>query len=247
MPSRPLFFSAGLQLTLLGGALFGAALALQWGAAFGWFGLGAALACFGVVAMLVLSGLGHHTPHRSFGVANAVTLTRAAVDALMVGVVAEMLFGGSLVIDATLSWILVATATAALLLDGVDGWAARRTGMASEFGARFDMETDALFLLMLSLLVYVIGKAGIWVLASGLMRYAFVLSGWLWPSLAGRLVPLWRRKAVYAVQVSALIAALAPAVSGNGANAICLAGLFLLSCSFGADCVWLARQARHGR
>src|SRR5262249_33734821 len=168
-------------------ALFAAALALQSGAAFGWRGFGAALVCFGIVAMLVLLGLGQHMPHRRFGVANAVTLTRAAVDALMVGVVTETLFGGALFADATLSWILVATATAALLLDGVDGWAARRTGMASDFGARFDMETDALFLLMLSLLVHATGKVGIWVLASGLMRYGFVLASWLWPCLAGQL------------------------------------------------------------
>ena len=247
MPSRALLYSAGLQLTLLGSVLFAAALALQWEAAFGWRGFGAALACFGAVAMLVLLGLGQHTPHRSFGVANAVTLTRAAVDALMVGVVTEMLLGGSLIADATLSWILVVTATAALLLDGVDGWAARRTGMASDFGARFDMETDALFLLMLSLLVHVTGKAGIWVLASGLMRYGFVLASWLWPWLAGQLVPLRRRKAIYAVQVSALIAALAPAVPAEAAHVMCLVGLVLLSWSFGSDCIWLARQARHRR
>ncbi|HSR80544.1 MAG TPA: CDP-alcohol phosphatidyltransferase family protein [Hyphomicrobiaceae bacterium] len=247
MPPRPLLFSAGLQLALLGSALFAAAMALQWKAAFGWCGFGAALTCFGAVATLVLLGLGHHTPHRSFGVANAVTLIRAAVDALMVGVVAEMLLGGSLIINATLSWVLVATAAAALLLDGVDGWAARRTGMASEFGARFDMETDALFLLMLSMLVHATGKVGIWVLASGSMRYGFVLAGWRWPSLAGQLVPRRRRKAIYAVQVSALIAALAPAASAQAANAMCLAGLGLLSCSFAADCIWLARRASHRR
>ncbi len=247
MPPRPLLFSAGLQLALFGSVVIAAALALQSGAAFSWRGFGAALACFGAVAMLVLLGLGHHTPHRSFGVANAVTLVRAAVDALMVGVVAEMTLGGSLIIDATLSWILVATATTALLLDGVDGWAARRTGMASEFGARFDMETDALFLLMLALLVHATGKVGIWVLASGLMRYAFVLAGWWWPSLTRQLPPLRRRKTVYAMQVTALIAALAPAASAEVTQVLCLAGLGLLGWSFGTDCVWLARRAHHGR
>jgi phosphatidylglycerophosphate synthase len=158
-----------------------------------------------------------------------------------------MTLGGSLIIDATLSWILVATATAALLLDGVDGWAARRTGMASEFGARFDMETDALFLLMLALLVHTTGKVGIWVLASGLMRYAFVLAGWLWPSLTRQLQSLRRRKVIYAVQVSVLIGALAPVLTADTAQAVCLLGLALLGWSFGVDCVWLARQARHGR
>jgi phosphatidylglycerophosphate synthase len=147
------------------------------------------------------------------------------VATLMVGVVSEMLFGGSLVVDAALSWILVVAATAALLLDGVDGWVARQTGMVSDFGARFDMEADALFLLTMSLLVHATGKVGIWVLASGLMRYAFVLAGWLWPPLAAQLLPLWRRKTIYAVQVLALIAALAPVVPADVAHAICLVSL----------------------
>ncbi len=119
--------------------------------------------------------------------------------------------------------------------------------MVSDFGARFDMEADALFLLTMSLLAHATGKVGIWVLASGLMRYVFVLSGWLWPPLAAQLRPLWRRKAIYALQVSALIAALAPVVPTEVAHAICLVGLVLLSYSFGTDCIWLARQPANGR
>ena len=37
-----------------------------------------------------------------------------------------------------------------LILDGVDGRVARARGEVSAFGARFDMETDALLLLCLS-------------------------------------------------------------------------------------------------
>ena len=39
-------------------------------------------------------------------------------------------------------WVIGLTALMGAL-DGLDGWLARRTGMTSEFGARFDMETDA--------------------------------------------------------------------------------------------------------
>jgi phosphatidylglycerophosphate synthase len=245
LPPRPLLTSAGWQLTLLAGVLFAAALALGSMAAFGWRGFVVAHTCFGLVATLVVLGLGRHAPHHRFGLANAVTSTRAAAAALLLGVVTELLLGGPLILDANLRWILVVAATAALLLDGVDGWAARRTGMASDFGARFDMETDALFLLTLSLLVHATSNLGVWVLTSGLMRYAFVLAGWMWPPLAAPLSPLWRRKAIYSVQVSALIGALAPAVPAEVAHAMCLAGLALLSYSFGADCIWLGRQARH--
>ena len=49
-----------------------------------------------------------------------------------------------------------------------------RSNEASSFGARFDMETDALLILVLAALVWQHGKAGPWILAAGLMRYAFV-------------------------------------------------------------------------
>src|SRR5437867_3690361 len=67
------------------------------------------------------------------------------------------------------------------LLDGVDGWLARRTHMASTFGERFDMETDALLILVLSVLAWQYDKAGAWLVLAGLLRYLFVAAGWLLP------------------------------------------------------------------
>ena len=46
----------------------------------------------------------------------------------------------------------------ALILDGVDGKVARRTGTSTALGARFDMEVDAFLILVLS--VYVLDVAG---------------------------------------------------------------------------------------
>ena len=63
------------------------------------------------------------------------------------------------------------------LLDGVDGWLARRDQTASRFGARFDMEIDALLILALSVLAWRHDKAGEWVVISGLLRYVFVAAG----------------------------------------------------------------------
>ena len=63
------------------------------------------------------------------------------------------------------------------VLDGMDGWLARRSTLASAFGARFDMETDALLIMVLSALAWRWDRAGAWVLACGLMRYGFVAAG----------------------------------------------------------------------
>lgn len=60
---------------------------------------------------------------------------------------------------------LVALTIVALVLDGGDGRVARRTGTTSALGARFDMEVDALLVLVLSL--HVARDLGPWVLAIG--------------------------------------------------------------------------------
>ena len=79
------------------------------------------------------------------------------------------------------AWTAVVVSTIAALLDIADGWVARRTGTSTAFGARFDMEVDALLVMVLSVLAWQWNKAGGWVLLSGLLRYLFLAAGWLRP------------------------------------------------------------------
>lgn len=240
--SSPLLISAAFQLTLQGGALVIGATLLAPALPLSWRGFVAALGCYAVVTAVVIAGLSRHAPHHHFGVANSVTLTRAALTALLWGVIAELAFGNALSLDPQALWLLALVATAALLSDGVDGWAARRSGMASDFGAHFDMEVDTLFLLALSLLVPATGKVGLWVIASGVLRYGFVLAGTVWPHLTAPLLPRFRRKAICVVQMTVLVVALAPIVPAAAAQILCLGGLALLGYSFATDFVWLVSQ-----
>jgi phosphatidylglycerophosphate synthase len=234
-----LLIDAGWRLALFGAGVAAIALALMPLAGLGWRAPAAALTVYGAVAALVLGGLAQHAPHRRFGAANTLTLTRAAAVAAMLGVLAE----GGATAPAGRS-LLALAGLAALLLDGVDGWAARRTGLSSRFGARFDMETDALFMLVLAALVWRAGQAGAWVLTAGLLRYIFLGVGRLWPVLAAPLPPSFRRKAICVAGLAALLAALAPLLAPGPAGFLCLAGLGLLCYSFGADAVLLLARRR---
>jgi len=140
------------------------------------------------------------------------------------------------------AWALVLIATLTAVLDAADGALARRSGLASAFGARFDMETDAAFTLVLCALVLQAGQAGAWVLAAGLMRYAFVAAARVWPWLGAPLPPSRRRQTVCVVQITALIACLGPIVPPVLASALALSSLALLAISFGIDVQHLARQ-----
>jgi phosphatidylglycerophosphate synthase len=238
--TRPLRFVAGLQLLTVAVGLMAAAMALRLLAAIGWRGVVTTFSCYGLVAAFVVFDLDRHAPHQRFGAANSVTLARAALTALLWGVVGETMLGAR-DLDQGLRWLLAIAATWALVLDGVDGWVARRRGMTSRFGADFDLEVDCLFMLALALLVYGTGQVGIWVLSNGLMRYLFVAAGWLQPTLAAPLEPLRRRKVICVVQGAVLIATLAPILPPELAPPLCLAGLALLAYSFAADVLALAK------
>jgi len=136
--------------------------------------------------------------------------------------------------------LLVTLASVALGLDLVDGWVARRTGMASELGARFDGEVDAFLILALS--VYVAPECGAWVLAIGAARYLFLAGEWLLPWMRAPLPPRRWRKLVAATQGIVLTVAAAGVLSLALTQALLLAALALLTASMGECTWWLWRR-----
>lgn len=143
------------------------------------------------------------------------------------------------------SWWLIGLAAPALLLDAVDGWVARRTGTATAQGARLDMETDAAFLLVLSIpAAFVIGP---WVLAIGAMRYLFAAASWWRPALRQHLSFSSFRRVTAGVQGFVLLFVLIPTVPLALAVPITVFALVLLMISFGKDAVLLERSFRDAR
>jgi phosphatidylglycerophosphate synthase len=168
---------------------------------------------------------------------NLVTAFRALIVLLLAALIAEPAASRMIV------WMAVWGATLAAVLDGVDGWLARRSGMSTPFGARFDMETDALLILVLSILAWRWGKSGWWVLLSGVMRYAFVAAGWLLPWINRPLAPSRRGKTVAVVQMVVLIVAIGPIIPTPLSITVTALGLMLLTWSFALDVrrLWVAR------
>lgn len=71
--------------------------------------------------------------------------------------------------------VLGLLAYAFIALDGLDGWLARKTETTSEFGAWFDMETDAYYVALFSSLLVIDGTVSWWVIIPGFMRYIYSL------------------------------------------------------------------------
>jgi phosphatidylglycerophosphate synthase len=178
-----------------------------------------------------------------FGWANRVTLVRGV---LVIALASLAPFLGSSSAGNSL-WLYVSLCLIALILDGVDGKVARATGRETDFGARFDMELDALFILGLCLAVFALERAGIWVLALGLMRYGFLAAGIVWPFINGTLPNSFRRKTVCVWQLVTLMVALLPVTPDALAFWSLVLALALLCYSFATDIRWLYQNvAKHG-
>jgi phosphatidylglycerophosphate synthase len=186
-----------------------------------------------VAGVAVAGGFMRRTyPHGSFGLCNAVTLVRLVI----VAALAASLFAGG-----TEAWPVVALAALALALDGADGWLARRDGLVSAFGARFDMETDSAFALVLSLHALATGAAGPAVLVLGVMRYVFVAAAAFLPWLGGPLPERFSRKAVCVLQIATLIVIQVPGIPAGVASALVAVAAAALLWSFGRDVAVLWR------
>lgn len=214
------------------------------------------VALYAVVAVGVLGAGPQAQPtrvHRGLGAANRVTLLRAGLSALIAGLLLPIVTEWGLPhgVDSPradlLAWTVFALGLLALLLDGVDGQLARRLGISTAFGARFDMEVDAALILLLCVAVWQLGAVGAWVLAIGALRYAFVAAAFWQPALRAPLPESVRRKSLCVVQGVALLTALAPVVPGAVGVVACGAALALLCYSFGVDVVWLLRHGDPGQ
>lgn len=232
----------GLGLPGLGAGLAGS---LAAAAAVSLTGLTGPASFLGV--LLYLTGavlVGVHWRRGPLGVANLITLARLVGTSAVAGLLLGHLGAAPV---PTLALPIVGIATACLLLDGLDGRLARARGTTSDFGARFDVETDAALLLLLCVAVPLFGPVGWWVIMIGLLRYLYVAAAVLLPPMRTPLPPRLSRKVVSIIQNVVLLAALLlptfvqlPDWVAPLALALCLGALCW---SFGRDLVGQFRSA----
>ncbi|MQX35705.1 CDP-alcohol phosphatidyltransferase family protein [Roseospira navarrensis] len=233
--SRPTFGPEGPTGAFVSAALFGALGVVALSAVLPGAGVLAgamALALYLVGATLAGRALARTYPFRRLGLCNLVTLGRLALVGALVAPTAA---------GVGPSWAVLAVAVVALTLDGVDGWMARRYGLVSAFGARFDMEVDSAFALVLALNAAIGSEAGALVVLLGLPRYAFLAAGMACPWMRPALPDRFSRKVVAVAHMAALIAMQAPLLPPSGAAVMAAAVAGLVGWSFARDILWLWR------
>lgn len=232
-----------IALALGGLVLFVGALVLSRFTDFGVAMVAGSAITYALLAAVILTRISAFHPHDRFGLPNLITLTRAVINCILIGMLVD---SPRLIADGGdwLGWFFLGAALASLALDGVDGFFARRLGLSSRFGARFDMEVDAMLLMLLAAATFALGKVGIWVLAIGAIYHVFMAARAIWPFLARELPPAMRRKAICVLQGGALLALTTPFITPPFATVIAAVAFAALVWSFAIDIIWLVAN-RH--
>ena len=149
------------------------------------------------------------SPYRHlFGVANALTLLRGGLYAVVAGFV---------VVPATttLTWVPAACYGVGVVLDKLDGVVARTLGEETDLGERLDMAVDTFGFVVAPLVAVLWGRLPVWYLAISAARYVY-LAGIHYRRRRGR--PTYDRpdsdlgKYLAGVQMVFITVALVPAV-----------------------------------
>lgn len=175
------------------------------------------------------------------GPADRITLFRT----VLIGGVTAMAVLSLLTGHPLCRWAVVELSLAAIALDGVDGYVARKTRTATPEGARFDVEADAALILVLS--ITVAATVGWWALLIGLMRYAWVAVSWLRPALRHPLPFSHLRRGIGLMQGLVLSLVLIPGVPSGATTMITAISLLALAGSFSRDFWTLERATRNLR
>jgi len=164
-----------LALTAVVGTLFPA------GAVTRWIVHPAAVAGVCWAGQLWYAGRGLQTVRpwqHVFGLANALTLLRGGLYAIVAGFLA---------VPATtdLAWVPSVCYGTGVVLDKLDGAVARTVGEQTALGTRLDMAFDTFGFFVAPLLAVVWGRLPVWYLSISVARYVYV-AGIRWRRLRGR-------------------------------------------------------------
>lgn len=201
-------------------------------AALGPVAVAAAVTVIGAFWLRTWAWLPKHSAHHSPGPAVQITLLRAILVGILAGLAATP--------GAPATWI-GALAWLAFALDGLDGFVARRTKMASGWGARLDIELDGLFVLVLGLALWRIDRAGPWVLAIGLARPLFTAAAAVWPWMGAPMAESPHRRWIAGMAMGTLSSA--AFVAADAGWWCVLVATVLVVGSFVEDVLWLRRRA----
>jgi CDP-diacylglycerol---glycerol-3-phosphate 3-phosphatidyltransferase len=171
------------------------------------------------------------------GLANWLTVGRGALLAFVAGFLFIPRPSG------WLGWVPALIYLAAVLIDYVDGYAARRSGMTSQLGSRLDMHIDVHGYLIGGFLLAQWGQVPFWYLVVPLARPLYVLGEWVLKRQARSLRPLYPnqfRRALSGAQMGFTAVLLFPVFTPPGTTIAATIYMLPFLTTFLLDWLWVS-------
>ena len=138
--------------------------------------------------------------------------------------------------------IIAILAISALILDGLDGFVARKYNHVTKFGEIIDQESDNFLMLVLSISLYLNREVGIYIFLIPSYRYLFIFSMKRYDWLKIELPISQFRKFACAVTILLMIIAQDIYFSPENTTFLVILSLFIITFSFAKDIIWLYRN-----
>ena len=177
-----------------------------------------------------------------FTYASIVTYCRVIINILIFSVVIHINEFNLINIKNNYTNILPILFFISLTLDGLDGYLARFLNQTSKFGARFDLETDTLLLLVLSFSLYINMNANLSVFLIPLYRYVFFILQIKFKWLEFSLPKSIRRSFICFFVTFLLIICHLPYLTAYLIGTLINFSILLITFSFLEDIIWLYRN-----
>lgn len=139
-------------------------------------------------------------------------------------------------------FIILLVLSIAVMMDVFDGYIARRTNSQSAFGALFDMEVDAFYVLAMGLYFWLTTDFGLWLLIPGCIRYVYEVVRIL--CVDDGFVPSRQPLAVFLAGLNFVLLLIALVLPGDFALMVLVVSLCVVCFSFSRSFWDLIRYAR---
>ena len=196
---------------------------------------------FLIISTVIYKVCLHYNMHK-FTRASHITFIRIILSIVMLSLALNSFFDTSIYGELYFLNIFIFLAFIALILDGADGFIARKYKESNSFGIAFDQEADNLMLLILSLSIYLNKNINIIIFLIPIYRYIFILFMYRFLWLKRELPKSFLRKFICIFTSILLIISHISYLDEYIVINIVFFALFIITFSFAKDIIWLYRK-----
>jgi phosphatidylglycerophosphate synthase len=138
--------------------------------------------------------------------------------------------------------IIIILSTLSLIMDGLDGFIARKYNLVSKFGEIIDQESDNFLMLVISISLYLNKDIGLYVFLIPLYRYIFLASMKKYDWLKKTLPISQFRKIACVLTIILMIMSQDVYIDYENTVFLVILSLFIITFSFSKDIIWLYRN-----